>query len=185
MKREHTVGFLGPVGTYSDLCAQKLYPHTLLKPYETVDDLIDGLRHESVDIAIVPIHNSIAGTMQHHLDLAMHPDLEVIQTVDLPIHHMLLSTEERLSDIHMLYSHAHIFAQCEKWIAKHLPHARCISARSCTEALQHIEPQTGYIASREAAEEYHIPILIEDIEDHQDNITTFYALARKNPLEKA
>lgn len=185
------IAHLGPHGTYSEV-ATLFYAQLLsetkgfesqLIPYPSISQTLSALAEGKVDLAVVPIENSIEGTVTITLDTLWELEgLQIQQGLILPVVHNLLTRGRSLEGIKTVYSHPQALAQCQKWLDKNLPQARLIATNSTTEALQYIEqqPTAGAIASARAAKLYDMPIKVANINDYADNFTRFWVISREN-----
>lgn len=188
-----TIAHLGPKGTYSEL-ATLCYAQILksnndidseLIPIPSISQTLLTVSRGEADIAVVPIENSIEGTVVITLDTLWELDnLYIQQALTIPIVHNLLSRGRSLQGIKTVYSHPQALAQCQKWLAKNLPEAHLIATNSTTEALHHIshEPTAGAISSIRAAQLYDLPIKVENINDYDHNCTRFLVITREPHL---
>lgn len=165
-----SIAHLGPAGTYAEsaaiACAKWLEQTTgtvsELHPYPSIAQTIRAAAEGITQLAVVPVENSIEGSVTVTLDtLWQTHQLQVQQAIVLPIAHALLSHAEALDTIQVIYSHPQALAQCQEWLEKYLPSASLIPTSSTTEALQHLStnPLIGAIASQRAAQLYGIPSL--------------------------
>jgi chorismate mutase / prephenate dehydratase len=180
--KEHNklvVTFLGPAGTYSEEAAQKQFgDHVTYKPEASIDDAIHRVETAQGDIAVVPIENSTEGAVNSTYDHLLETPLQIRGEVLLPVHHQLLTISKTLKDIQEVVAHPQALGQCRMWLEKQLPSAKQISTISNAEAARLASEQdhTAAIASKRAANLYHVPILKENIEDVASNTTRFIAL---------
>ncbi len=181
-----TLAYLGPTGTYTEAAALaycnwlerssghkgKLVPHPSIS--QTLQALLVGNSH----VAVIPIENSIQGSVTVSLDSFWEQDkFQVQQALVLPIHHALISRGIGLAQIKTVYSHPQALAQCRHWLEGQLPDVTLHSTNSTAEALQYLDnPQVGAIASERAAQLYDLPILAHAINDHRDNCTRFWVV---------
>ncbi|MBD3882329.1 prephenate dehydratase [Phormidium tenue FACHB-886] len=183
-----SIAHLGPSGTYTEAaalaCANWLYQKTgqpsVLSPYASIAQTIRAAAEGKAQLAVVPVENSIEGSVTITLDTLWQLDrLQVQQAIVLPIAHALLSYAEAIDQIQKVYSHPQALAQCQVWLANALPSAQPIAMSSTTEALQHLkdDPTAAAISSLRAANLYQIPILAHPINDHPDNCTRFWVLS--------
>ncbi|MGB3491515.1 MAG: prephenate dehydratase [Elainellaceae cyanobacterium] len=183
-----SLAFLGPAGTYAEAaalaCAQwwqrEVDTQFQLRPYGSIFQALQAAATQECNFAIVPVENSIEGSVNMTLDTLWQFDtLQVQQAWVLPISHALLSQADDIQKIEAVYSHPQALAQCQGWLQKHLPQAKLVPTRSTTEALHHLEetPTRGAIASRRAAKIYHLPVLAHPINDHPDNCTRFWLMS--------
>lgn len=185
-----SIAHLGPRGTYSEQAALAYQgwlhthgqPDTCLRSYPSILQAIQAVAEAEVTAAIVPVENSIEGSVSVTLDTLWQLDtLRIQKALVLPIQHVLLTYAIALEEIQTLYSHPQALGQCQQWIARHCPNVTLIPTRSTTEALQHLEasPTVAAIASEWAAHLYQVPILAHDLNDQPDNCTKFWILGRE------
>jgi prephenate dehydratase len=183
-----SIAYLGPPGTYAEAAALK-YANWLQKtigeesrlcPYPSIAQTLQATATGETQLAVVPVENSIEGSVTMTMDVLWQLDkLRIQQALVLPISHALLSYAETIADIQAVYSHPQALAQCQGWLEKFLPAVQLIPANSTTEALQHLKqnPTIGAISSQRAAELYNLPMLAHPINDHPDNCTRFWVLS--------
>lgn len=182
-----SISHLGPTGTYSEAAAiaverslQALGEETLLCACPSIARAISTAAEGGAQLAVVPVENSLEGTVTITLDTLWQLDkLQIQQAYVLPISHALLSLASNLSEIKTVYSHPQALAQCHGWLQNFGPEVQLIPTNSTTEALKYLDSDrtAGAIASRRAAELYEIPILGYPINDHPDNCTRFWVLS--------
>ncbi len=183
-----SIAHLGPPGTYAETAAlllatwlgksQEMPP--LLCPYPSIAQTLQAVAQGKADLAVVPVENSIEGSVTMTLDTLWQLDaLRIQQAIDLPIVHAFLSNSQTLSTIQTVYSHPQALAQCQGWLEKHLPQVQLIPTRSTTEALQSLgnDETVGAISSQRAAELYKLPVIACPINDYPDNCTRFWVLS--------
>ncbi|HZK48480.1 MAG TPA: prephenate dehydratase [Thermoleophilia bacterium] len=187
-----SLGFLGPTGTFTEealrsvlACAPEAEPHERrVIPFPSLLDTVQAVSEGVVDCAVVPIENSIEGSVSATVDILAHgvENLQVVREVRLPIRHRLIAREGvSLEDITHVVSHPHANAQCRGWLRLHLPDASVEAANSTADAVERVaasaEPWAA-IGTALAAREYGCVVLEESIEDHDDNETRFVFLSR-------
>lgn len=181
-----SIAHLGPIGTYAEVAAltyQNYMGNGILIPYPSISQTIKAVVEKQVNIAVVPVENSIEGGVTMTLDtLWMLDNLYIQQGLILPIQHCLLSRAKSLEEIKIIYSHPQALGQCQQWLEKFLPDVKLIPTNATTEGLKYVEEKTeiGAIASERAAEIYNLPILVSPINDHPDNATKFWVLSQEN-----
>jgi prephenate dehydratase len=182
------IAYLGPTGTnsetvtlaYANWLAHNHQQEAILCPYPTIALAAQAVANQEVDLAVVPVENSIEGSVAITLDtLWQLEQLKIIQSLVLPISHALLSCSLSLQEIKTVYSHPQALGQCQKWLEQFLPSAKMIPTNSTTEALQYLTDDlaSAAIASPRAAKLYNIPILADHINDYPDNCTRFWVLS--------
>lgn len=182
------IAHLGPSGTYAEQAAlaysnwlrQQTAQEANLHPYPSIAQTLRAVAQGKVNLAVVPVENSVEGSVAITLDMLWQLDMLQIQlALVLPITHALLSYAPTLETIKNVYSHPQALAQCQRWLEQFLPDVQLIPTNSTTEALQKLEPDlpVGVIASLRAAKLYNLPILASAINDYPDNCTKFLVLS--------
>ena len=179
------IAHLGPQGTYSEQAALAyqawLGKENPLQAYPSILQTIQAADDQDTTLAIVPVENSIEGSVAVTLDTLWQLDtLQIQQALILPIRHTLISHAQQVETIQTIYSHPQALGQCQQWIRHHCPQATLVPTRSTTESLQHLEdsPTTAAIASAWAASLYQVPVLAQGINDRPDNCTKFWVLSQ-------
>ncbi|PPS42761.1 prephenate dehydratase [Chroococcidiopsis sp. TS-821] len=183
-----SIAHLGPTGTYAEQAALaylrqlKHEEQTRLYPYPSIAQTLKAVARGKADVAVVPVENSIEGSVTVTLDTLWQLDqLQIQLALVLPITHALLSHAPSLEAIDIVYSHPQALAQCQGWLEQFLPDVELISANSTTEALQHLKPESsaGAISSLRAAQIYNVPVLARAINDYPDNCTRFWVVGQR------
>lgn len=177
------VGYLGPQGTYSEeALLGDLEPRGGEPvPLDTIQDTVRGLQRGDVDLAIVPIENSLDGSVTVTLDLLadLAGAIEVVGEVLLSVRHALVASSQLpLGEIATVLTHPQVPGQCRQFIRERLPTARVLSASSTADAVRiaaAADPheRLAAIGTELAAEIYGGTILARGIQDRDDNLTRF------------
>jgi prephenate dehydratase len=186
------IAHLGPTGTYAEAAALA-YAQTeisgmdfCLQPYPSIAQTLKAVASGEVELAIVPVENSIEGsvTMTSDTIWQLTTTIQIQQAIVLPIHHALISVATDLSQIEMVYSHPQALSQCQEWLQQHLPQAARIAENSTTAALTTLatRPHAAAISSVRAANLYDLPVLVQPINDYPDNQTKFWAISLQPTL---
>jgi prephenate dehydratase len=186
-QRRARVGFLGPAGTFSEeaLLASAesgaVEPLALTSIYETVM----ALRRGAVEWAIVPIENSLDGSISVTLDLIADEvaHVEIVGETLLRVRHSLIAAEPiKLEQVDTVLTHPQVPGQCERFLHEELPHARVLATDSTAEAVRTVvadrPPGTAALGTVLAAQIYGGEVIRESVEDRADNETRFAWLAR-------
>lgn len=177
------VAFQGEVGAYSHLAAQELLGADMeVVPCVSFDDVFSAVEEARVDRGIVPIENSLGGTIHRNYDLLLRHALNIVAEHSLQISHCLIGRpESRLENVRIVRSHPQALAQCE-----HRLRAMGVkeevaydTAGSVKELAGTDRPDVAALASRLAAQVYGMKILQHDMQDHANNHTRFLVLARE------
>ena len=186
-----SIAHLGPAGTYAEQAAiayarwwaqQVQQPEPNLVAAPSIAQALIAVVEQKADLAIVPIENSIEGSVTMTLDtLWEQPALQIRQAVDLPIAHVLVTRAPELAALQRIYSHPQALGQCRQWLTQQLPQVQLIPTNSTTEALKYVEvaDTAGAIASARAADLYNLPILYRNVQDHPDNRTRFLVVCHR------
>lgn len=180
------IGFLGPRGTFSEeaiLSSLKITEKDLTS-YPSAVEVIQAVNNKKVAKGIVPLENSIEGSVNVCLDaLSFDADLLIEKEIISPIHHnLIIQKRAKASDMTKLISHPQASAQCRKWVKKNLPKAQVIAANSTAEAVKQAaagDKSAGAIGTKLAAKLYGMKVAESNIEDFEDNKTRFVLIGRQ------
>lgn len=181
IEKELKVGYLGPEGTFTHQAAIKFFGKgSNFIPYTSVENIFSSLENNDIDYGVVPIENSMEGTVGSTMDLLVETTLKVVGEVYVPVQHCLLSTLDNIDKIERLYSHPQALAQCRKWIRENLPKVQEIPTNSTTYGaiLAKKDPMGAAIASSLAGEILGLNILARNIQDNWFNRTRFFVLGK-------
>jgi prephenate dehydratase len=180
------VGYLGPEGTFTQAAALSAPASAEfeLVPIETIHETVLAIRDGSVDRAVVPIENSMEGSVNATLDALVFdaPDVRIVGETVLPIEQCLIAQGELpLAEVEVVISHPQATAQCRAFIHAQMPEARVMTSSSTAEAVrlvtERIRHRWAAIGTRLAAELYGCVVLQAGIEDVPGNQTRFVWLA--------
>ncbi|MGH2890432.1 MAG: prephenate dehydratase [Solirubrobacteraceae bacterium] len=179
-------GYFGPEGTYTQeaLLADTAGVDLEAVPLPTIYDTVMAVGDGTVERALVPIENSLEGSVNATLDaLAIETeDVRIVGEVVRPIRHCLIArTTLRLSQIEAVVSHPQATAQCARFVRTRLPGARVLPGASTADAVRVIAEQPepwAALGNRLAAERYGCVVLLDGVEDVAGNETRFVWLAR-------
>ena len=172
------VGVLGPEGTYSEMAALALgYPEETLCYFANIEDVARDLIERRLDCGVIPLENSIEGSVGTTLDVLLTLPVEIIREIVLPIRHYLAAQEG--ADISVVYSHWQAIAQCNAFLRSFGKEVVAVSSTSQAARMASENRQSAAIASSRAAERYRLQIIHADIQDVEDNFTRFVVIARR------
>jgi prephenate dehydratase len=178
------VAIQGEPGSFSHEAALILAPLARIVPCTRSAEVFRALVEGSVGAAVIPIENSLAGSVLEHYDLLLQHPVCIHAEHLLRIRHNLIAAPgAELEELREVYSHPIALDQCRGLFRQH-PHLRPTSFYDTAGSVQHIlsanvaagPAQAGAIASRQAALQYGGAILLEGIEDNQENYTRFLLL---------
>ncbi len=177
----HRVAFLGPHGTFAEeaLLSQPDLAAGEPVPRKTVPEVITAVEQGEADVGLVPLENSIEGTVTVTLDtLAFDTELWVQREIDLPVSlHLVAKPGTAIGDIATIVSHPNPLGQSRVWLSSKLPDATLVASNSTADAARQVaESERADIASigtARGAELNGLEILASEIEDHPENETRF------------
>lgn len=177
------VAYLGPQGTYSQEAAIRHFGSSIeLHSCTTIDDVFKQVETGASGYGVVPVENSTDGAIGRTLDLLLTTPAKVCGEIMLPVRQCLMSKAKNRMAIRKVYSHTQSLAQCQHWLARHLPGAEQIAVVSNAEAarLAARDAKSAAIASKTAAALYQLNLLARNIQDEARNTTRFLVLARED-----
>lgn len=181
-KKVRLIGFQGEHGAYGEMAIRMHQPAAVPIPCKEFSDVFDGVKSGQLDLGVVPVENSLAGSVGPVNDLLVETDLHIIGEIEVPIHHCLLTLPETdYRDIKVAYSHPQALAQCRGFITRNKIEAKpYYDTAGAALMLANERPSaTAAIASKLCAEMYDLEILKENIEDHESNSTRFLIISRE------
>jgi len=178
------VAFQGEIGAYSESAIYSFFgPSAGVKPCKNLSDVFESVKKEETLYGVVPIENSIEGSVNQTYDLFLEYDLKVYGEIVLKISHCLIAHPGiRLNFIKTVYSHPQALAQCRKFLEQ--LGCRVISTFDTAGSVKVIKEErlmdAGAIASERTAEIYRMNILAREIGDTPNNYTRFFVLAKQD-----
>ncbi|MEO8286249.1 MAG: prephenate dehydratase [Chloroflexota bacterium] len=180
MKR---IAFQGEPGAYSEAAALAYFgEENEPVPCETFDIVFERVTNGGCDYGMVPIENSLAGSIHQNYDLLLRHDLKIIGEHILRVEHCLIVLPEAtFEDLRTVMSHPQALAQCDGFIRSHgLAREAAYDTAGSVKILRETgRRDTAAIASRRAALVYGMKVIAENIEDDPGNFTRFLALGRE------
>ena len=175
------VGFQGEIGAYSEKAINLYFSKASSKAYRTFSDLFDALENEQVELAILPIENSIEGSVTESYELLLKSKVTVVGEINVKIEHCLISHHDTSKDdIDVIYSHTQALGQCKAY----LKNSGCdaVTTYDTAGSVKMIKEKNmkraAAIASKDAAKLYDMSVIEENIQDHEDNFTRFFCLSK-------
>jgi prephenate dehydratase len=183
------VAFFGPSGTFTEeaLLTQPDLAAREREPLRTIPDVLAAVERGAPDLGVVPIENSIEGSVSVTLDtLAFESELLVQREVDLSISlNLCVKPGTSLADVKTVASYPHAIAQCRGWLSRKLPDVAIAAANSTADAARDVARAKrggrAAIANSLAAELYGLDLLATEIADHPENQTRFVLVGRGVP----
>ena len=174
------VAYQGETGAYSEMAVYKFFgSKTEPVPCKDFTEVFESVKTGAVPHGVVPIENSIEGSVNQNYDLFLTYDLKVCGEVAVKLAHVLIANPQtKLDDIKTIYSHPQALAQCRKYLEKHK--WEIIPAYDTAGSVKIIKENkltnAAAIASEKAADLYDMKILARDIADNPSNYTRFLVL---------
>lgn len=179
------IAYLGPIGSFSQIAVKAAFPTAELLSMDTIADCVATFDAEKCDFALIPIENSIEGTVNLAVDTLFHKSqATVVAEFVLEISQNLL-TAQKNQQIERIYSHPQALAQSREFLREHYPEAQLIAVDSTAQAAEFVKKHAGEpvaaVANLEAAAIYDLEILAQNIQDAEMNNTRFWLLGRSFP----
>jgi len=172
---------LGPAGTYSHRAADAVAETVAFR--ESVTAIVEAVADGEYDRGVIPIENSIEGSVTESLDALTDNEVAVVREVVTPIRHALLAQGEEFS---VVASHSQALAQCRSYLQEHYPdvdrEAVASTARGVEQA--RADPEVAAIGHPDNSGD-DLRVLAEDIQDRTSNSTRFFVLARPEDATEA
>ena len=178
------IAFQGELGAYSETAVYNFFGQNVeVKPCKSFDEVFENVKAGTVDYGVVPIENSIEGSVNRTYDLFLEYDLKVCGEIIIRISHCLIAHKgATIEEIDTVYSHPQALAQCRKFLEQHK--LRAISTFDTAGSVKMIKEKnmmdSAAIASEIAAQIYDMSILAREIEDIKNNSTRFFVLDKKD-----
>tara|TARA_B100000575_G_scaffold294541_2_gene311337 strand:- start:7108 stop:8226 length:1119 start_codon:yes stop_codon:yes gene_type:complete len=186
LEKKLKVAYLGPQGTYSELAARVLFGHMVeFVPCYSLEEVLDKSESGDTDISVLPVENSIEGTVGRTLDLLLTARLNISAEISIPINHLLLRKVSGVEGITKVVAHSQALLQCQKWLDVKLPSVSRLAVESNGIAAQMAEQDEKIvaIAGKMAQEKYKLVAVAKDIQNEKFNRTRFAALGNFYPDE--
>ena len=175
------IATLGPEGTFSHEAAIKYNSKASILFTATIRDVFEAVAKNKADLGIVPVENSIAGSVGQTLDYLTEFGIKIKVESILPISHNLVGFG-KINDIKILYLHPQTYEQCELFIKKNLPKAGIIQTSSngkSAEIIAEYKDKTkASIIPKIAVDIYKLKVLKKDVQDNRFNVTRFFVIAK-------
>src|ERR1700758_621152 len=170
------VAYLGPEGTFSHQAAFREFGSSAeLIPVRSVEDVFEEVKKERASFGVVPVENSVEGSVGSVLDAFLKSDLRISSELFQRVSHFLLSKTGDIDDIEVVASHPQPLGQCKKWLSEHLKHVEFRETPSTAKAAQIAsrDKKIAAVAGELAASIYGLKTIEKHIEDSPENTTRF------------
>ncbi|MEZ4702224.1 MAG: prephenate dehydratase [Rhodothermales bacterium] len=183
------IAFQGEIGAFSEEATLALYPSSTPLARVAFEDVFRQVAEGAVDRGVIPIENTLFGSVHVNYDLLRAYDLAIESELYLRVRHNLMALPgTKLSDIRRVMSHPQALGQCQAFLKEHLAHAEAVPAYDTAGAAKMVaaegNPAEAAIASERAAQEYRLEILARGIESNHQNFTRFLGLVRADAPDR-
>ena len=178
-----TVAFQGELGAFSEEAVHAAFDEADLMPCGAFEDVFAAVEAGRAERAVVPIENSVFGSVPINYDHLRQHDVQIVGELTLRIRHHLMGMDgTTLEAVRHVRSHPQALGQCRQFLRAHLPEAETHPMYDTAGAAQHVAEvgaaDTVAIASEAAAARYGLTVLAAEIEDDPQNFTRFLVLAQ-------
>ena len=182
------IAYQGEPGAFSEAAARRVDPDAELVPCRSFEEVFDGVQAGTAAHGVLPIENSIGGSIHRNYDLLLEHDLPIVAEVELPVvHHLLALPGTTLAGLKRVYSHPQGLAQCERFL-RTLAGVEIIATYDTAGSAKMIADRqladAAAIASARAGEVFGLESLAASVQDFDDNITRFLVVGR-HPIRNA
>lgn len=190
------IAYLGPEASFTYLATKSLFPNGWLLPFATIPECIEAVSDDKVDLAVVPLENTIEGTVPLTIDYLYHEaNLFIVADCLSKIQQHLMvhkNQKDNWQNIKEIYSHPHALAQCHKYLYysfSSVPLQRYSSTSAAAKLVsENPDRCIAAIGNSSSAEKYDLEIVQKNIHDFHFNHTRFLVLSKNNtrlPIEKS
>jgi prephenate dehydratase len=175
------IAYQGEPGAYSEAAAEQFRPSADRLPCTSFEEVFHSVETGAAVFGVLPIENSIGGTIHGNYDLLLEHTLSIVGEIQLQIVHNLLAYPgAKTEEIRQVYSHPQGLAQCERFL-RSMPDRKVVATYDTAGSAKMIRDQklkdTAAIASERAAEVFGLSILKKSIQDFSHNLTRFLLVA--------
>lgn len=175
------IAYQGEPGAYSEIAALRFGQP---QPCETFDDVFSAVSGKNADYAVIPIENSLGGSIHQNYDHLLHHPVVILAETFVKVEHCLLGLPgASIEAAHTVLSHPQALSQCRNFISEHpaiKPVAAYDTAGSAKIVAAGNDPSVLAIASKRAAELYGLDIMQENLADEEWNLTRFFCIAHED-----
>jgi len=178
------LAYLGPPGTFAETAARLVGGDDELVAYSDVPDVLRAVSEGDTPRGVVPIENTLEGSVTVTLDaLAFDVDLLIQAELELPVHFVIATRPDiALPDVKVVRSHEIALASCRRWLSRTIPAAERVAMTSTAKAAEVVadssEPEAA-IVNPLAAERYGLTVHAKGIGDHDGNVTRFVVVGHE------
>jgi prephenate dehydratase len=176
------IAYQGELGAFSEAAARQVNADAQLQPCKSFEDVFAAANAGEADYGVLPIENSIGGSIHRNFDLLVEHHLPIVGEVEVPVvHHLLALPGRSLDQVTRIYSHPQALAQCDRFL-RTLTGVEIIATYDTAGSAKMIAEQhmddAAAIASARAAEVFGLVPLKSSVQDYENNITRFLIVGR-------
>jgi prephenate dehydratase len=177
------IAYQGEPGAFSEAASRLVDVNAQLVPCKSFEDVFDSVEHGPTGHGVLPIENSIGGSIHRNYDLLIENHLPIVGEVEVPVvHHLLALPGTSMSAIKRIYSHPQGLAQCERFL-RTLSGVEIVATYDTAGSAKMVADgkltDTAAIASARAGEIFGLAPLASSVQDFDDNITRFIVIGRR------
>src|SRR5687768_16987601 len=177
------IAYQGEPGALSEAAARQVSADAELVPCRSFEDVFDSVKGGPAGYGVVPIENTIGGSIHRNFDLLLGNHLPIIGEIELPVvHHLLALPGSAMERVRRIYSHPQALAQCDRFL-RTLSGVEVIATYDTAGSAKLIAEQqlqdAAAIASARAAEVFGLMALRSSIQDYEHNVTRFLVIGRR------
>jgi prephenate dehydratase len=177
------IAYQGEPGAFSEAAALQLKADALLVPCRSFEDVFESVKAGATGYGVLPIENSIGGSIHRNFDLLLEHEVPIVGEVELPVvHHLLAFADTTLERVRRIYSHPQALAQCDRFL-RTLGGVEIIATYDTAGSAKLIADQNmedaAAIASARAAEVFGLVPLRSSIQDYEHNVTRFIIIGHR------
>ena len=176
------IAYQGDPGAFSEAAARQTVPSAETLPSRAFEDVFEAVNSGVADYGVLPIENSIGGSIHRNFDLLLEHQLPIVGEIELPVvHHLLALPGVAMGDVRRIYSHPQALAQCDRFLRR-LAGVDVIATYDTAGSAKLIATEgmrdAAAIASARAAEVFGLASLAAAIQDYEHNVTRFLIVGR-------
>lgn len=182
------IAYQGEPGAFSEAASRQIAADGQMVPCKSFEDVFTVVNTNSADFGVLPIENSIGGSIHRNFDLLLEHDLPIVGELEVPVvHHLLALPGRTLDEVRRIYSHPQALAQCDRFL-RTLTGVEITATYDTAGSAKMIATErledSAAIASARAGEVFGLVPLKSSIQDYQNNTTRFLVIG-KRPLSNA
>ena len=189
LEKRLKIAYQGPALSYANLAGRKVFG-SQVDYYDvmTIGDVFTEVERGRADYGVVPIENSIEGTVGYTLDRFLDTDLTICAEILLPIDHCLIGRAKQMEGVKRIYFHPQALAQCRSWLEENLEHLKPrdyveVLSTSMAASMAAHRAESVAIAHEDAARKYGLRILARSIGESHRNVTRFLVIGKNGSAQ--